>query len=764
MFRQFIQSLKREDNKNLLEAILKGYSVIVESESREGGKKLSEYPRYQFTKSVAIYRARDTQDNKFNTNDYITLLPKFAVEHAESTHVYEEETQQVIKAVVHPDLIVDASNPGEYFYKGDPIEGKVVYVTKGDEYDGEIPNLMESMQDNQTPVAQVIETYKNDPSKMLFWHGGNLDNVINPKYKKGRHEYGPGLYAITHFDTALKYAKGSRKLYLLVVNKGNDLNDVLLNRDDVTDFVRTNVIRKLQADVLNRLNEYYKDDKIKAYLLNNIVLNESAMSSSKMNLLRDFYVSNGVDYEIIDHPFGWNGKMIVLYNMDKIEKTIRYNPKETLNSYDLMESVGTQTAFGDPLYHQDVNKDSFIHFTTLPRAKEIRETGKLLMNPPHEKFGTDSVDAVSATLGKYVPTVQHTHMGHLNKLVAILFKTDTVPDYGVPEEVKWHEDVNITDMKIMLGKNAVEILKNNNAPKEDDYEISYKKPITEALGFPLEDPPMYGDSDYKQRGGNIISMSPDKYLNVLPPLDIDEYSSENIDILAERIKNNEKTDPATLYIEKGKIIDHDGRHRAHAAKKLGLKQIPVLIIDKDTVTKHTALPEAIGPVYHGSPKDFKEFSYKYLGNTGTSEGYGFYFTTDKSIAERYTEKTGKLFTAYIDIKKPLNPTKKTITKQQLAKFIKALDPDGEGYLSNWGDVYSEGYNAVLRTAIENEYTYNNSDVDIISGIINADGKSPEIVYPILKKTLGYDGIISQPEWANGAKIVIPFSNEQIKQV
>ena len=31
--------------------------------------------------------------------------------------------------------------------------------------------------------------------------------------------------------------------------------------------------------------------------------------------------------------------------------------------------------------------------------------------------------------------------------------------------------------------------------------------------------------------------------------------------------------------------------------------------------------------YHGSPQDFKEFSYEFMGNTGTAEGFGFYFTS-----------------------------------------------------------------------------------------------------------------------------------------
>ena len=63
-------------------------------------------------------------------------------------------------------------------------------------------------------------------------------------------------------------------------------------------------------------------------------------------------------------------------------------------------------------------------------------------------------------------------------------------------------------------------------------------------------------------------------------------------------------------------------------------------------------------VYHGSPEDFTRFSLDYLGANGTAEGYGFYFTDQKSIAEGYSqgregqrnpENTGSLFEVYLDM-------------------------------------------------------------------------------------------------------------------
>jgi hypothetical protein len=170
--------------------------------------------------------------------------------------------------------------------------------------------------------------------------------------------------------------------------------------------------------------------------------------------------------------------------------------------------------------------------------------------------------------------------------------------------------------------------------------------------------------------------------------------------------------------------------------------------------------------YHGSLKEFNKFSYDFLGKTGSSEGYGFYFTNIKDIAKQYSDsKSGKLYSAYLQINKSLNSTKKTITKQQLMVLIKTLDPNGESILSNWGDVNSDGYNRVLREAVNAYYDGNNNDVELISVIINDNGRDYDNVYKILKNVLKYDGIITKPNWGHdyGEHIVyVVFSSNQIK--
>lgn len=173
---------------------------------------------------------------------------------------------------------------------------------------------------------------------MEFWHGGDLDNYDDIiAQKNGRYEYGPGLYLTTHYDTAKKYAKGRRKFYLISVEKGNDINKSLLDIDSVKQFILKYVIKSKQKEILQRVEKYNKENTIKGYIFNNILLNEKALSPRNTSKLRQFLIDNGIDYEIVDNPFGWGEKMMVLYNMKKIKDVRKITPNDKIENYDLLK-------------------------------------------------------------------------------------------------------------------------------------------------------------------------------------------------------------------------------------------------------------------------------------------------------------------------------------------------------------------------------------------------------------------------------------------
>lgn len=148
-------------------------------------------------------------------------------------------------------------------------------------------------------------------------------------------------------------------------------------------------------------------------------------------------------------------------------------------------------------------------------------------------------------------------------------------------------------------------------------------------------------------------------------------------------------------------------------------------------------------VYHGSKQKFDQFDYKYMGLNGTSEGFGFYFTDSKQIAEGYAYE-GYLYTVDFVGKKPLSYTSKTITKEQLTRYLKRLDETGQ-YLANYGETEYEGFNKVLNDAVNNVYHYSDDDVEMICGICNAYGCKEEPLRE-LYNMFGYDSIEVQAEW------------------
>jgi hypothetical protein len=85
----------------------------------------------------------------------------------------------------------------------------------------------------------------------------------------------------------------------------------------------------------------------------------------------------------------------------------------------------------------------------------------------------------------------------------------------------------------------------------------------------------YGEANFENTGGVMRSMSPDEFLAQARPLKMDPESRENIDLLKQHIEEGKTLDPFQLYAG-GK---EDGRHRAYAAKELGIDQVPVIVFD-----------------------------------------------------------------------------------------------------------------------------------------------------------------------------------------
>lgn len=176
----------------------------------------------------------------------------------------------------------------------------------------------------------------NIPNTMNFWHGGNLDRIQDMvKGKSGRMQYGPGLYLTKSYTVAGRYHKGSRKLYLVTVENGTDLNDVFLPVDVVYDFIETFVIKSKRNELKYILNRQIRNNQIPISNFDKLVINLEAIKLSDTKYLQQFYLYNSIDYQLISNAFGFGEMNMLLYNTKKICSTIRINSSDKIEIFDL---------------------------------------------------------------------------------------------------------------------------------------------------------------------------------------------------------------------------------------------------------------------------------------------------------------------------------------------------------------------------------------------------------------------------------------------
>ncbi|UOO81255.1 hypothetical protein LVJ83_09815 [Uruburuella testudinis] len=188
--------------------------------------------------------------------------------------------------------------------------------------------------------------------------------------------------------------------------------------------------------------------------------------------------------------------------------------------------------------------------------------------------------------------------------------------------------------------------------------------------------------------------------------------------------------------------------------------------DWESLKRGKKFPKVLNPrtgeplvVYHGTPNDFSEFSYDYVGTQGTADGQGFYFTDDALFTENYQQGSGKSMAVYLNIQHELSADKWTLTKANVKAVLKVLDPKGRDFLSNYGDVDYDGYNAVLNEAVEMELDGSSNDVDFVGNLINS-GVEIENAYLALEKAVGASGIIAQQD--DGSTHYVVGLRNQIK--
>jgi hypothetical protein len=83
----------------------------------------------------------------------------------------------------------------------------------------------------------------------------------------------------------------------------------------------------------------------------------------------------------------------------------------------------------------------------------------------------------------------------------------------------------------------------------------------------------YGSANYQSTGGRIEAMRPQAFLDRVKPLELDDVAEDNIQDLMQHMRSGRTLDPLQI----SAIGREDGRHRAIAAQRLGIDEVPVLM-------------------------------------------------------------------------------------------------------------------------------------------------------------------------------------------
>lgn len=172
------------------------------------------------------------------------------------------------------------------------------------------------------------------------------------------------------------------------------------------------------------------------------------------------------------------------------------------------------------------------------------------------------------------------------------------------------------------------------------------------------------------------------------------------------------------------------------------------------------------PVYHGSQAQFTEFSADFMSMHGSMEGQGFCFTDNRSMAEGYKRDGGQLLEGYLNISKPLSDSEVTMTKAELKKLLKEVDPTGDDVVINYDPTGGMGYpskawyNRALTATVDQIYSTSDSDSEILADVANS-GAGAGATTKAARKALGYDGCIVKGKYDN-ATVYVAFESNQFK--
>jgi hypothetical protein len=223
-----------------------------------------------------------------------------------------------------------------------PIENDKIKVDAFLEKRG-IKNCIHKNMYNEN-IEQTTEPQQNNTFKM--YHGGTKWTRIPREIlgsKKNRYEGGVGIYFTNSYNTARQYAKGSKVVHLVELDKNyTDISKITLKLKDVIEFVSKCNGMKHKSDIITDLKNNASRrnvDFINADVLNNLIINYEAGAGKVGIEVAKYFVNNGIDGSLTRHS--GDEFWMVVFNPYIIKKIQIIDPKTVNSDFDYMLPVFT---------------------------------------------------------------------------------------------------------------------------------------------------------------------------------------------------------------------------------------------------------------------------------------------------------------------------------------------------------------------------------------------------------------------------------------
>ena len=179
----------------------------------------------------------------------------------------------------------------------------------------------------------MITTQKNETFQM--YHGGKRWSMLPDELipaSKNRYEGGVGIYLTNKYETARKYAKGSRVVHIVDIDKNyRDIKGKELQIEDVVEFVKSVSGLKHKKEIIQdlisnskRLNRPY----VHADVLNNLIVNYEAGAGNVGLEIPRYFISKGIDASLQNQS--GDEQWLVVFNPKIIQKFSIVNPSNQI--------------------------------------------------------------------------------------------------------------------------------------------------------------------------------------------------------------------------------------------------------------------------------------------------------------------------------------------------------------------------------------------------------------------------------------------------